>query len=56
MNVDILDLPKNFLLAPRLISNISFPNKGIGVDGFNSLKGSTLSKTNIKKYSKKFFE
>lgn len=56
MNVDILDLPKNFLLAPRLISNISFPNKGIGSDGFNSLKGSSLSKSNIKKYSKKFYK
>lgn len=56
MDVDILDLPKNFLLAPRLISNISFPNKGIGVNGFNSLKGSSLNRKNIKKYSKKFYK
>ena len=56
MDVDILDLPKNFLLAPRLISNISFPNKGIGMNGFNSLKGYTLNKKNIKKYSKKFYK
>lgn len=56
MDVDILDLPKNFLLAPRLISNISFPNKGIGMNGFNSLKGSSLDRKNIKKYSKKFYK
>ena len=26
---DILDLPNNFLIGPRIISNIAFPNKGI---------------------------
>ena len=56
MDVDILDLPKNFLLAPRFISNISFPNKGIGMNGFSSLKGAALSRKNIKKYSKNFIK
>lgn len=55
-DVDILDLPFNFLLGPRLISNIAFPNKGIGEKGFSSLKGSCLKKSNMKKYSKKFYK
>lgn len=55
-NADILELPNNFLLAPRLISNIAFPNKGIGENGYNSLKGNVLTKTNIKNYSKKFYK
>ena len=53
---DILDLPTNFLLAPRLISNISFPNKGIGNNGFNSLNSRNLKYKNIKQYSKKFYK
>ena len=55
-NVDILDLPTNFLIGPRFISNISFPNKGIGANGYSSLKGSVLKPQNIKNYSKKFFK
>ena len=55
-NVDILDLPNSFLLAPRLISNISFPNKGIGNKGFNSLNSKNLNYKNFKKYSKKFYK
>ena len=55
-DADILDLPFNFLLGPRIISNISYPNKGIGAKGFSSLKGSCLKKTNIKKFSKKFYK
>jgi len=55
-NADILDLPNNFLLGPRLMSNISFPNKGIGLSGLLSLKGKYLKSTNIKKYSKKFYK
>jgi hypothetical protein len=37
---DILDLPNNFLLGPRIISNIAFPNKGINEEGFESFKRS----------------
>jgi superfamily II DNA or RNA helicase len=55
-DADILDLPNNFLLGPRIISNISFPNKGIGAKGFTSFKGSCLKTTNMKKYSKKFYK
>lgn len=55
-NVDILDLPTNFLIGPRFISNISFPNKGIGANGYSSLKGKALRSTNMKNYSKKFYK
>ena len=55
-NVDILDLPMNFLIGPRFISNISFPNKGIGANGYSSLKGKSLKSTNMKNYSKKFYK
>ena len=55
-DADILDLPSSFLLGPRLISNIAFPNKGIGSKGFSSLKGSCLKKINIKNFSKKFYK
>lgn len=53
-NVDLLDLPTDFMLGPRMVSNIAFPNKGIGMDGFKSLKGRHLSRYNIKQYSIKF--
>lgn len=55
-DADILDLPNNFLLGPRIISNISFPNKCIGAKGFTSFKGSCLKSSNIKKYSKKIYK
>ena len=33
---DILKLPTDFMLGPRLISNLAFPNKCIGKKGFTS--------------------
>jgi superfamily II DNA or RNA helicase len=56
MNADILKLPSNFMLAPRIISNVSFPNKGIGQKGYESFRGKHLSSKNIKMYSKKFYK
>ena len=55
-NSDILKLPTNFMLGPRMISNIAFPNMGIGEIGFASLTGSKLNKKNISNYSKKFYK
>jgi hypothetical protein len=55
-NVDILDLPQNFFLGPRMISNIAFPNKSIGESGLSCLVGDVLELDNIKKYSIKFFK
>jgi hypothetical protein len=56
MGNDILKLPTNFMLGPRMISNIAFPNKKIGEKGFASFSGSNLKKNNITKYSKKFYK
>jgi superfamily II DNA or RNA helicase len=56
MGRDILKLPSDFLLGPRVISNIAFPNKRIDEKGFESLIGVNLKKKNIMKYSKKFYK
>ena len=53
---DILKLPTNFMLGPRIISNIAFPNMSIGEKGFLSLVGRNLAKKNMIKYSKKFYK
>ncbi len=55
-NVDILDMPQNFFLGPRMISNVSFPNKSIGEVGFSSFKGDALQMQNIGEYSIKFYK
>ena len=55
-NTDILKLPPDFFLGPRMISNIAFPNKSIGELGFSSLKNNTLQLQNIKNYSIKFYK
>ena len=52
--VDILKLSQNFLLGPRLISNVAYPNKAIGDKGFSSFKGDVLLMKNMNKYSIKF--
>ena len=55
-DVDILKLSQNFLLGPRLISNVAYPNKAIGNKGFSSFNGDVLLMQNIKKYSIKFYK
>ena len=51
---DILNMPSNFLLGPRMISNIAFPNKKKGSDGLKSLSEECIK--NIKIYSIKFYQ
>ena len=41
-DVDILNLPQNFFLGPRMISNVAFPNKSIGHTGYESFKNDAL--------------
>jgi len=53
-NVDILKMPSNFFLGPRIISNIAYPNKCIGELGYKSFNKNNLLLKNIKKYSCKF--
>jgi hypothetical protein len=55
-NVDILNLPQSFFLGPRMISNVSFPNKSIGEVGYASFKGDALQMQNIGNYSIKFLK
>lgn len=52
---EILNLPNNFFIGTRIISNIAFPNKNINESGYLSLKGDILELENIKKYSCKFY-
>jgi len=55
-NVDILNMPQSFFLGPRMISNVSFPNKSIGEVGFSSFRGDALQMQNIAEYSIKFYK
>jgi hypothetical protein len=55
-DVDIMNLPQNFFLGPRMMSNIAFPNKSIGEIGYSSFKGHVLQIQNIGQYSIKFFK
>jgi superfamily II DNA or RNA helicase len=55
-NVDILNLPTNFFIGPRIVSNIAFPNKSTGLNGYKSLNKETLMVQNIKTYSTKFYQ
>ena len=50
---DILKLPGNFFLGPRMISNIAFPNKKIGELGFSSLEKNL---NEIENFSIKFYK
>lgn len=55
-NIDLLtidDLPHNFFLGSRIISNIVFPNKKINEEGFESFKGTKIT-DDLEKYSTKF--
>ena len=55
-NVDILKMPTSFFIGPRIMSNISFPNKSIGITGFSSFADDALLIRNIKTYSVKFYK
>jgi superfamily II DNA or RNA helicase len=55
-SVDLLELPTSFLLAPRLISNVAFPNKSHGLMGQASFKDEYLQLGNVKNYSIKFYK
>jgi|SaaInlStandDraft_4_1057021.scaffolds.fasta_scaffold16135_2 superfamily II DNA or RNA helicase len=52
---DIMQLPNNFFIGTRIISNIAFPNKNINEEGFESFVGKCLESKNLKKYSIKFY-
>jgi superfamily II DNA or RNA helicase len=53
-DVDILNLPNNFFIGTRMISNIAFPNKCYDSKGYMSLTKKYMK--DIKKYSIKFYK
>jgi hypothetical protein len=52
---DVFTLPNNFYFGPRIVSNIVFPNKKIGEEGYISFTNKII-KDELEKYSIKFFE
>lgn len=52
---DILNLPTNFMIGPRIVSNVAFPNKSTAEEGLKSFRGEELELQNLKKYSIKFY-
>jgi superfamily II DNA or RNA helicase len=52
----ILDLPNDFFIGARLISNVAFPNKDINKKGFKSFTGRHLQLDNLQNYSIKFYK
>lgn len=55
--INILDLPNNFYIGERMISNISYPNKKVNEEGFNCLdKLKDFTFEDLKKYSCKFYK
>lgn len=54
-SLNVSDLPSNFYLGTRMISNIAFPNKKISEDGLKSLTKDKINKE-LEKYSCKFYE
>jgi superfamily II DNA or RNA helicase len=52
----ILDLPNNFFIGARIISNVAFPNKDINEDGFDSFTGNHMSLRRLCNYSAKFLK
>ncbi len=53
---DIDSLPATFFLGLRMVSNITYPNKKIGEDGFKSFTGNHLNLDHLKNYSVKFYK
>jgi superfamily II DNA or RNA helicase len=52
-SIDIVDLPNNFYIGTRMISNVVFPNMISGEKGMESLTNRII-KNNLSKYSCKF--
>jgi hypothetical protein len=54
---DIIDLPNNFFIGTRIISNIAFPNKYTKKKGYESFTKNAINNLEkLKKYSIKFYK
>jgi hypothetical protein len=54
-NLNVSELPNNFFIGSRYVSNIVFPNKKVGDDGLISFTKLKIL-NNLEKYSTKFFK
>lgn len=54
-NLNVSDLPNNFYIGTRVVSNVVFPNKKINDSGFQSFTNEKIL-NDLEKYSCKFFE
>lgn len=54
-NLNVSDLPNNFYIGTRVISNVVFPNQKINDEGFNSFTNKKIQE-DLYKYSTKFYE
>lgn len=54
-SLNVSDLPNNFYIGTRVISNVVFPNKKINEEGFLSFTDKQI-KSHLDKYSTKFFK
>lgn len=52
---EILNLPNNFFIGSRIISNIAYPNKLINKHGFEALINKYMQLDTLKIYSSKFY-
>jgi hypothetical protein len=55
IDLNVSDLPNNFFIGTRVISNVVFPNRKITEGGFKSFTDKRI-KEDLEKYSCKFFE
>ena len=55
-NADILDMPQHFFMGLRSISNIAFPNKRFGYEGYVSFKNKYLKGKLLRDCSEKFYK
>ena len=55
-NADILDMPQHFFMGARSISNVAFPNKRFGSEGFASFKNKYLKGQLLRQCSEKFYK
>jgi len=54
-NLTVKNLPNNFFIGTRIVSNVVFPNRIIGENGLESFKGSKITK-DLEMYSTKFYK
>ena len=52
----LFKMPNNFFIGSRMISNIAYPNRKAGSDGYTDFVETSLERRYIKRYSIKFYK